>query len=89
MNWYKNQLDKIADECFSINIPSSARIKKDIDSILETEITIKIASKIRSIVKTASISKRGKEKHLSKIDEIVEPSIRDQVKGIARSYLGL
>lgn len=89
MNWYKQQLNKIADECFSINIPSSARIKKDIDSILETEISIKTASKIRSIVKTASNSKKNREKHMSKIDEFVDPSIRDQVKGIARSYIGL
>lgn len=89
MNWYKNQLNKIADECFSISIPSSARIKKDIDSILETEINIKIASKIRSIIKTASNAKKNKEKHFSRIDDIVDPSIKDQVKGIARSYLGI
>jgi|688.fasta_scaffold220484_1 hypothetical protein len=89
MNWYKQQLNKIADECFSINIPSSARIKKDIDSILETEISIKVASKIRAIVKTASNSKKRKEKHISKIDDFIDPSIKDQVKGIVRSYLGL
>lgn len=86
MNWYKNQLDRIADDCFKIKIPSSARIKKDIDYVTESDMSIANASKIRNIIKEASSSNR-KEKKLEKIIEFIDPAYKDQIMGIISSYL--
>lgn len=86
MNWYKNQLDRIADDCFKIKIPSSARIKKDIDYVTESDMPIASASKIRNIIKEASVSDK-KDKKLEKIFEFIDLSYKDQIMGIISSYL--
>lgn len=86
MNWYKNQLDKIAEECLRHSIPSSAKIKRDIEYITESNISIKVASKIRSFVKNAS-SKVNKEEELLKTFELIDISFKDQVMGVLNSYI--
>jgi hypothetical protein len=88
MNWYKNQLDKIAEDCLRQNIPSSAKIKRDIEYVTDTDISIKIASKIRSLVKSAS-SKENKEEELLKAFDLIDISFKDQVMGVLNSYMGI
>ena len=85
MNWYKQQLDKIADDCFVSNVPSSAKIKRDIDGALEIDIPLKTASKIRNLLKNANLSKRA-TRNINKIEEFIEAAYVEQIKGILRSY---